>query len=233
MMALVVMVLGCHDRGPTGPSFPGAGLYFPLAAGNVWEYDFTTNSSGFDTTYLKVVILDSGSIIDNLRWYSTIDICPERLRSTPLWCGMFAHQGNKTLARRTGRIYLEPETILDLPLAIGKQWVNEDWDTAYALPGGHQVYESRLSKRYVRGWERVMVGAGTFNCYRVEDSTRYFYRYVSPTGDTSSSSYQEHANEWFAQGIGLVKQITNYNWNNDYGYREIYALRSYNVRLTE
>lgn len=234
VMAVLACVAGCRNAGPTGPLLPEAGTYLPLAAGNIWEYDLTTSSAGFDTTFPMWVILDSGQILEGRRWYRTIDICPEFLRPTPLWCGMFSHQFNRTLARRMGRLgYTEPYVILDIPLIVGKQWTIEDRDTAYTLPDGSHYFSSRSSKRYVRAFETIVVPAGTFYCYRIEDSTSYFHRIVSPGGDTSRSSYREHAIEWFAQGIGLVKQIANYSWNNDYGYRETYALRRYNVRLTD
>lgn len=233
LLAVLVSVVGCRKAGPTGPSLPPAGLYFPLAAGNTWEYDLTTNIGGYDTTYLKTVVLDSGHIIDGNRWYATIDVCPEGYRSTPLWCAMFSHQSNKALAIRLGRfIGSHPILILDMPLTVGKQWAIEDVDTAYSW-GGYQYFHSRFSKRYVRAVETVSTPAGMFTGFHIEDSTRYVDRVVYPNGDTSSSVYREHADEWFVQGIGLVKQIATYNWNNDYGYREVYALRRYNVRLTD
>ncbi len=235
MMLAFVCIAGCRSAGPVA-AVEDAPRYFPLAAGNTWEYDWTYNNGVHDTTISHVVTLGYDFVSDGVRWFPTIDVCPAVLDATPLFCAEYARTENKTFARRVGPIrYFQAETILDFPLFNGKSWTIEDEDTTYVDSGGNRIHSVRFSRRYVRGVEAWAVPAGLMAaCFHIEDSTRTYYHIDYFDGSSYSSSSAQHADEWFAPDAGLVKQIVNSSYSNPAGahnYRELFELRSYSVRL--
>lgn len=218
------------------------GQYVPLAEGNIWEYDETTDFQGHDTTTQRIVELDTPYVSDDVNWYHTVDICPFRdiLIPNPVWCAGYAVCGNRILVRPDGPgpVYYEPQVLLDLPLLMGKIWTLYDEDTTYINEEGDRFRHRRSSKRYVRIIEPVSVPAGDFpQCILVEDSTLYYLTITYTNGSPFTQVTIHHSFEWYAEGVGLVRQIrTLLNSSSDgdsYKATTTQRLRSYSVRTGE
>lgn len=239
---IIVLWIGGCERGNPVAAVGDSPLVFPLAKGNTWTYDHTVIFTSRETTSTRTCSLDSPITFMGLQWYGMNNFClecdaPVRLSPTPLVCVLFARDGTKFLAARSGGpAWIDQEVILDLPLTPGKAWTIFSRDTTYVIPGGDTIHELRLSRRHMLAVEPVKVPAGViWNCYHIEDSTLYFSTAAHPGGgaDTTLNSIITH--EWFALGIGLVRQVVTYINNNEFA--DIRStrdeLRGYAVHLDE
>jgi hypothetical protein len=154
---------------------------------------------------------------------------------TPTGCAGFGKTKNEILAVRSGPgpVAYQPETILQSPLLIGKEWTIVSTDTAYYDSQGNHIHLICYNKRYVRGFGNVNVPAGIMkNCVKIEDSLRYYYHVEYKYGGSLEFQWSSHSNEWFARDIGLVRQYVRYESkdnNNVYAYSYQNDLQEYNV----
>ena len=237
VLLILLLVGGCERGNPVGSAGDSPPL-FPLAKGNTWTYDETIVYTTSETTMSRTCPLDSPITFLGLKWYGMNNFCvdcdaPVRMSPTPLVCVLFARNGAKLLALRSfGLMGNNPEVILDFPLTPGKAWTIFSRDTTYVIATGDTIHSRDLSRRYMRAVEPVTVPAGTFwACYHIEDSTLYFSA-VARTGggrDTTLDLIVTH--EWFAGGVGLVRQVIHFFNNGDFvDMRSLrYELRSYSL----
>lgn len=233
IMVAFVLLSGCRRGNPVEP---GAEVlqYFPLAAGNTWEYQWTQVVDGREITDLDVVQLGQPSVVDGIKWYPEIaHPCREVSGLTPLACASYARMESRIVSRRLLGIRYSPnETIISSPIKAGSQLYLSHRDTSYTDGNGAHVDLMTHAVRYVRGFENVEVPGGFFlNCVHIVDSSEY-RREVTRFSSTSRRESHGRTDEWFASGVGLVKQAVETLSINDTSltsHRQVHALQTYNV----
>ncbi len=236
----IFFAVGCRKGNPVEVD-SSVQRYFPLAAGNSWDFDETTDLGGGDTTVAYQVVLDSPIVFDGLKWYGVQNNCVDSrvLNPIPLHCARWARNGNKILSQRDGpgpALGLQ-ETILDFPLLKGKQWTIYSTDTTYIQAPGDTIHMVSVSKRYVQGFETVTVPFGRIsNVAHVLDSTWYEYTNTHPARPFHESDITA-TDEWYAVDIGMVKQITRISSTSTdtspISTYWLYEVRKYNVRVND
>jgi len=235
---ITVWWIGGCEKGNPVVAVGDSPRIFPLAKGNTWTYDQTIVYTTSETTITRTCPLDSPITFNGLKWYGMNNFCvdcdvPVGMSPTPLVCVLFARNGMKLLALRSiGLMGGNPEVILDFPLTPGKTWTIFSSDTTYVIATGDTIHSRQLSRRYMRAVEPVTVPAGTFwACYHIEDSTSYLSTVARAGGARDTALTLMVTHEWFAGGVGLVRQIVNYFNSGDFvdlrSTRE--ELRSYSL----
>jgi hypothetical protein len=214
-LLLVLLALSGVSCDPDNPIGNGADRgYLPLATGNLWEYEVVAANSGGTTPAGNVTVqLGNPFTYDGVTWYGANDYCVERTISSPLpmFCAAWGVRGRRVLFMKQGPgpAIFDPETVLDLPVWVGKSWfTKEPIDTSYVTAGGDTVVRRDIRRRTVRGVSAVIVPAGTFErCILVADTSVVFSRVASADGAESVTFSKLLTSEWYAQDLGLVKQV--------------------------
>ena len=240
VMIMLGLPIGCKKEGNPITSEQEAQQYFPLAKGNMWVYNNTSDYSGSDTTVSLTVKLDSPYTQNGIRWYGVNQFCDgDKMTSPlPLFCAEWARDGNKVLTiTEHGPALYNPEVVLDFPLFAGEKWTIKSLDTTYGGPD-NSTYQFIKKERQVKGVESITVPTGTFaNAWHIEDSSVYVYQYSSLHGTVINYKTKTISNEWFVANIGMVKQVIEYTYE-DFVLNTIThstgtnLLRSYDVRLS-
>ncbi len=235
------LIAGCKgDKGnPLSPQ-DEAQRYLPLANGNQWVYDHTSNYSGTDTTVPLTVKLDSPYTQNGIQWYGVNEFCDDDFRMAnplPLFYAAWARDGNKVLTiEERGPVLYNPEVVLDFPLYVGKQWIIKSLDTTYiTLVGSERVIEKVARK--VNNVESVTVRAGNFAyCSHLHDSKLSVYIESFESRVLVDSTTVE-TDEWYAMNVGMVKQsiVTTHTGTSitPTTTRLKNELRQYSVKLSD
>ena len=238
---IVLLILFSAIAVSCDPSSPVASVakanYLPLAAGNSWVYASRVIAEGMDTTVPVTVTLDRPFTRDGITWYGANDFCRERSSTSPLplYCAAWGEDNDKVLSFRQGPgpVRQGYEVLLDFPLWSGKSWVNKSFDTTYATTAGDTVHISQVSRRTARGLSTVVVPADSFAaCIEVFDATSDLYEYRRRDGTRERYFWATLSTEWFAENVGMVKQIVNsYEGDLLAPWRtEILALSTFDVK---
>ncbi len=215
MLLLVVFTIvgiSCDPLNPIG--FTVNEDYFPLSAGDMWEYSSHVVGEGVDTTLPMTVLLGSPFTFDGVSWYGANDFCVAKTTSSalPLFCASWAVSKNQVLftVNGPGPVRLEHQVLLDFPLWFGKSWLTKpSVDTSYVVAGGDFIVMKSLSRRTYWGRSTVLATAGLFlSCLEVTDTTYDRYEYhPSAGGPGTVYTSSTRTTEWYAKDVGLVKQI--------------------------
>ena len=212
-ITVIVLLAGCEKGNPVSTN-EAAKEYFPLAQDNTWIYEERSNFSGHDTLYNHIVELDSLPAYNGIQWFHTHDVCPvtRTETSTPLRCAQYSRQDNRVIAEGLNRIRFAPfppVAILDFPLYVGKSWTIVAVDTTTTDGSGNRTH---IANHDVRSVIEVVTltfpFASNVQCMHISDDGMYFYRYDSGDGLVDSTRQVTHSDEWFAPGIGLVRQVS-------------------------
>lgn len=95
------------------------------------------------------------------------------------------------------------------PLRIGMRW-ESDKQLEYGPAEGEGTRYTVHTLYVVTAREQVKVPAGTFTAFRVDLQVEYFY--TSPPGYMETESFTASGrvtgSSWYAEGVGLVKQVS-------------------------
>lgn len=202
--------VACDPGGPLTPAL--ATDFLPLAPGHEWVYEARTEGDVYTRSSLTVRLGDPVRV-GGVDWYAVNDACvgARAAEALPLWCVAWAHDGDKILSRWIGGIAVSPEEImLDLPVAPGKRWFTQrPIDTTYVTTGGDSLRVLYASRRTVLAPATVEVPAGTFpRCLAVADTVIDVMDLRYAGGERVRTVRRTMTTEWYAPGVGMVKQVT-------------------------
>lgn len=197
----------------TQPSPLAKTNYFPLALHNSWTH-LVTFSGDYLYYMTETVIKDDMPLLEEISYvvaeeYEPLTTASPEAKSTVAYFHKdgFLHRypwldsdGKKIWDTKLGE---GSEQILPLPYLGKTTWQIGMQTNAWPLNGGQTMTAS------AKAWidpEEVRVPAGVFqNCLRVETISANHY----VDNNNESKGYRLHHIEWYADGVGLVRAISN------------------------
>lgn len=216
---------------PLPPPMSGA-EFFPLAMHNTWTHLVTFSGGDYLYYMTETVIQDNLPLLEEKSYvvaeeYEPLTTTAPEAKSTVAYFRKdgFLHRypwldsdGSKVWDTKLGE---GTEQLLPSPYRGNTTWQLGLQTNAWPLNGGQSVTAS--AKAWIDPIE-VRVPAGVFrNCLRVETLTAN--QFVDPKRKTQS--YRLLHVEWYAQGVGLVRAITNEGEGTP--IKSVTELLSYNV----
>ncbi|MFC6665207.1 hypothetical protein ACFP9V_07430 [Deinococcus radiopugnans] len=112
---------------------------------------------------------------------------------------------------RLGSITLTRAAVSGTQVAAAPAWkAGAAWSLVWELEGRQGLLSGKATltaKRQVLGREKVSVPAGTFDAWKV----RVGYRVVGRVGPIPLNRDMNDFEEWYAEGVGLVKSQSSYS----------------------